>query len=61
MYDNPLTRRGFTCPLCYGPKDSGLVACWYCFKRSGLKNGEPRAEEAVSNFERFLESQERRT
>jgi hypothetical protein len=58
--DNPLTRSGFTCPICLGPKDRGLVACWYCFKTSGLKNGEPHAEQVVSDFEAFLESQERR-
>jgi hypothetical protein len=58
--DNPLTRKGYTCPFCYGPKDQGLLACWYCFNRSGLRNGEPHADEAISNFESFLESQERR-
>jgi hypothetical protein len=58
--DNPRTRKGFTCPICYGPKDQGLVACWYCFKHCGLKDGMPHAEKLVSDFEAFLESQERR-
>jgi hypothetical protein len=58
--DNPRTRRGFTCPLCYGPKDQGLVACWHCFRTSGLRYGRPEAEDTISDFEAFLESQERR-
>jgi hypothetical protein len=59
--DNPRTRSGFTCPICLGPKDRGLVACWYCFKTSGLKQCAPRAEKIVADFEAFLESQEQRT
>jgi hypothetical protein len=59
--DNPRVRRGFTCPLCYGPKDAGLVACWHCFRTSGLKQCDPVAEETVSKFEDFLASQEQRS
>jgi hypothetical protein len=59
--DNPRTRRGWTCPLCFGPKDAGLVVCWPCFKGpNGLKYNHEREAE-VSAFEAFLESQERRT
>jgi hypothetical protein len=58
--DNPRTRSGFTCPFCYGPKDQGLLACWYCFNRSGLRNGAPEAEAKLLQFEDFLASQERR-
>jgi hypothetical protein len=58
--DNPRVRRGFTCPICYGPKDQGLVACWYCFRTSGLKQCDPDAEATVAAFEDFLASQEQR-
>jgi hypothetical protein len=28
--DNPKTRSGTTCPLCYGEKDRGLIVCRQC-------------------------------
>ena len=56
--DNPLTRAGWTCPICLGPKSQGLVACWDCFKTSGLKQMQEDAEKIVSDFEAFLVSQE---
>ena len=59
LIDNPLTRASFTCPFCLGPKNQGLVACWPCF-RERFKDGDHEAEQAeeiVSEFETFLESQ----
>jgi hypothetical protein len=58
--DNPRVRAGFTCPICYGPKDQGLVACWPCFRSSRLRYGDPKAEQTISDFESFLCSQETR-
>lgn len=58
--DNPLTRAGWTCPICLGSKDAGLVACWPCFRTSGLKQCDPKAEAKVAEFEDFLTQQERR-
>lgn len=60
IIDNPRTRAGWTCPLCLGSKDAGLVACWPCF-RTELKRGNPEAEATVSAFENFLEAQDRRS
>ena len=59
--DNPRTRQGFTCPICLGPKSQGLVACWHCYRTSGLKQCDEHAEQIVSDFEAFLISQEQRT
>lgn len=58
--DNPRTRAGWTCPICLGPKNQHLLACWHCFRTSGLKNYDPAAEQIVAEFEAFLESQEQR-
>jgi hypothetical protein len=52
--DNPKTRSGTTCPLCYGEKDHGLVACWQCYRGKGLKYGNPTAERIIEVFEAAL-------
>jgi hypothetical protein len=57
--DHPLTRRQTTCPFCYRHKDPYLVACWPCFRSSGLKNGDKDANERLDNFEDFLSARER--
>jgi len=57
-HDHPRTRAGWTCPICTGPKDAELVCCWPCFHSSGLKNGDPAAEQMLDDFEAFLESVE---
>jgi hypothetical protein len=62
--DNPRVRCGFTCPLCYGPKDAGLVVCWPCHRNQELENDGCYSEDAettIAEFENFLASQERRT
>lgn len=58
--DNPRTRAGWTCPICLGPKNQHLLACWECFRTSGLKDHNLVAEQKVAEFEDFLASQERR-
>jgi hypothetical protein len=58
-YDHPRTRAGWTCPVCLGSKDPGLVTCWPCW-RSKYKHGDPKAEAMVAEFEEFLTQQERR-
>ena len=60
MLDHPLTREQQTCPFCQGPKDTGLVACWTCFRSSGLKYCDPFAEARLQGFEETLED-ERKT
>jgi hypothetical protein len=52
--DNPRVRASLVCPLCNGAKDAGLVACWPCFRSSGLKQGDPAAEARVAARERSL-------
>lgn len=60
ILDNPRTRANYTCPFCFGSKDQGLLACWRCFKTSGLRNGNPQAEQTLACFEAFLKSWETR-
>jgi hypothetical protein len=52
--DNPRVRASLVCPLCNGAKASGLVACWPCFRTSGLKQGDPAAEARIAARERWL-------
>jgi hypothetical protein len=52
--DNPRVRASLVCPLCNGAKASGLVACWPCFRTSGLKQGDPAAERAIAERETSL-------
>jgi hypothetical protein len=56
--DNPRVRAHHLCPLCNGPKDAGLVACWPCFRSSGLKNGRRDAEWRIQDRERELAKRE---
>lgn len=52
--DHELTRRQTDCPFCKGFKDQGLVACWPCFRSSGLKYGKESAEAVLDEFEDML-------
>jgi hypothetical protein len=54
MSDHPLVRASLICPLCDGAKGAGLVACWPCFRSSGLKECDPGAERIVANRETSL-------
>ena len=58
--DHPRVRKQWTCPICYGSKDLELVACWKCYRTSGLKDCEPDAEAKLDSFEWFLMHQETR-
>jgi hypothetical protein len=51
--DHPLTREGTECPICFGPKDQGLVACWPCYRKH-LKYGGKAGEKMLDDFERLL-------
>lgn len=57
--DHYLTRNQTTCPFCYRHKDLHLVACWPCFRSSGLKYGDETANERLDDFEDFLGARER--
>lgn len=52
--DNPLIRAGTVCPLCDGPKNVGLVACWDCYRSQELKYGNPDAEALLDQREAEL-------
>jgi hypothetical protein len=52
--DNPYVRRSKVCPLCDGHKDTGLVACWSCFKARGMRYGNKDAEKIIERTERHL-------
>lgn len=53
--DFPLVRASLTCPLCFGAKEAGLVACWACYRRIGLRYGNKDAEVAIAASERLAE------
>ena len=39
MNDESYVRSDYTCPLCLGPKDRGLVLCWPCHRSEKEANG----------------------
>ena len=49
--DNPRVRASFVCPLCAGPKDSGLLCCWGCFRARAMRNGNTEAERIIAAAE----------
>lgn len=57
--DHPLVRASLGCPFCRKQKDAGLVACWACFRSTGLRNGEPHAEYTLDLAEAKLASDAR--
>lgn len=59
MSDHPLTRRQTVCPFCAQHKDRGLVACWPCFRSSGLKSCDCTAESMLDAFEDVLAERQR--
>ena len=52
----PCVRFSLICPLCNGAKAAGLIACWPCFRTSGLKDCLPVAERIVARREALLAS-----
>jgi hypothetical protein len=52
--DHPRVRASLICPLCNSAKASGLIACWPCFRSSGLKDCDPAAERRVATREAQL-------
>jgi hypothetical protein len=57
--DHPHVRQDTTCPLCGKAKDTGLVACWYCYRVHDLRSGNPRAEGAIDRREIALAADQR--
>ncbi len=52
--DNPHVRADAFCPLCEGVKGAGLVCCWPCYRREGMRNGNPKAEAAIARRNELL-------
>lgn len=54
MLDRPNIRNSCTCPLCQGPKDRGLLACWPCFNYFKLDGFSEAAEYSLDMAEERL-------
>lgn len=39
--DYPNVRTMNYCPICESDKDYGLIACWTCYRKYGLRYGMP--------------------
>jgi hypothetical protein len=37
--DHPRIRAAVTCPLCHNEKETGLIACWTCYRSHDMRNG----------------------
>ena len=51
MLDYPHVRASAVCPLCLGHKDQGLIACWPCYHRRGMRYGNNEVEEVLKQTE----------
>lgn len=49
--DHPEVRASVVCPLCLGPKDTGLICCWSCYRSKELRYGNPEAEQSLNEAE----------
>ena len=54
MLDYPHVRSSYVCPLCYGSKQPGLVACWRCYHAWGMRYGNEDAERLIEQAEASL-------
>ena len=57
--DHPNIRQSSYCPLCQLGKDTGMLVCWSCYRRHGMKYGNPDIECYLDNFECQLVAGER--
>lgn len=53
--DNQYVRASKVCPLCYGVKSIGIVACWPCYRSHDLKYGNEAAEATITAANTALE------
>ncbi len=58
LIDHPLVRASATCPICEGPKDSGLVICWPCYRKTNMRCGNQDVELLLDKSERLLKLSE---
>lgn len=54
IMDHSNVRADCTCPLCHGPKDRGLVACWTCYRTNGLRIASGSADAIFSRRDQYL-------
>lgn len=50
----PRVRSSAVCPLCGECKDTGLVACWSCYRTYDLRYGNREAEALIEQAEARL-------
>ena len=55
--DRPRLRAIGSCPICHKDKDCGQVVCWPCYRKQGLKWGNPKVEEILDQWEKNLEAE----
>jgi hypothetical protein len=55
--DYPQVRAQRVCPLCQGAKETGLVACWPCYRTYELRYGNAAAEQIIAQAEDRLLAQ----
>jgi hypothetical protein len=58
--DHPRVRASLICPVCEQAKDYGLVVCWPCYRKHGLRYGNPVVDDILDRIERLLEIDEGR-
>jgi hypothetical protein len=51
MTDNTLVRAAHECPICYGDKPVGNVACWSCYRTFDMRYGNAIADQIIRNTE----------
>jgi hypothetical protein len=49
--ERPNVRASGRCPICERQKHSGLLVCWHCWRREGLRLGNARAEALIAQRE----------
>ncbi len=54
IIDHPKIRESEVCPTCQGKKETGLVVCWSCYRKYGLRNGNIEIEQVIDKVEAFL-------
>lgn len=52
--DHPLLRNAPLCVLCTEPKEQGLLVCWHCFRRHGMRYANPTVDAILDHCEMAL-------
>lgn len=52
--ERPNVRASGRCPICARQKACGLLVCWPCYRREGLRQGNARCEALIAKREAEL-------